>query len=848
MQSLSTRIVSISIIILVLFTHLGCRKMASQNPIDTFHDGQFPRQLENLRSQIREMTVREREAILARIAKDQSNENILKVAVIDSGVDIAHPDLQAQLDYRVENGRIVGAGFDLMGNAQSGTHVFVNPNLFAFASDGLKRGKIVGVHQAPLEFIKKMEDRLADLILTEMKKDPILMASRLNKINRRSIQFLQIAEMVESADDYLTEYEEYKENKTLITEDVFKIRPQSLENRKVIRLLESEWQPLLGEIEVDGFEFVTFVEHADRFIKIIKTAFETIEQEFQYTKRLERTVEFMKGGGEKIELDEAKAELESAFLYTQYGADAFDPLLKLKSYFSHIREYAHMPLGLALNSYANELEDKMNHLLNSKDLKKDERIIIKQGVEKISFYREMAKTIDALEKDPVAYQKFRSDLRKYVHRTQHPFLLSDSNENSHGTHVAATIARQNPNIRIVPIRVTTSSVVASRDRFESVLNQLIADFDQWLTVPIVKELISEIKKEYTGIQVSENTMKRAFKTYFKANELDAMFITEVLKAIEVVGSQNIKLANVSLGTSFKKNHETKKRIDSFVVDLIAEFVRYRMGEVILEKAPHSLFLIATGNDNAWFDGVTRSAFPVGIKSMRFQKISDEKGMLQTPNNKTQNVLGVASVNPTGSLTAFTNFSIQKDFPQIFSTGEEIMAAVPVKDIKAVTNKISQNTIRLFVADTLANTKKLSEQLKKQEKYDSVRITEEGIKGKVLVNSDVALAQMLHFSSPITRQAMSGTSMATPTITGKMADLIITRAISTHQPLKTHFDSHALSPGVLVQDLMSRAQPGPYSKYMVVDVKTLVTDIKKWSVSQGQVATEKAVKCLKVITK
>jgi hypothetical protein len=144
----------------LLFLSTGCRKMASQNPADSFEDGRFPRQLENLRSQIRELTVREREEILKRLELDKNNPQIIKVAVIDSGVNIAHPDLQAQLDYRVVDGRIVGAGFDVMGRAASGTHVYVDPTIFAFVSEGVRKGKIYGTNQSPLDFLKKKENSL----------------------------------------------------------------------------------------------------------------------------------------------------------------------------------------------------------------------------------------------------------------------------------------------------------------------------------------------------------------------------------------------------------------------------------------------------------------------------------------------------------------------------------------------------------------------------------------------------------------------------------------------------------------------------------------------------------------
>ncbi len=66
----------------LFFLLAGCKQMVSQNPEDSFTSGKFPRALESIRSQVREIPLAEREKILARMEADQQNPNILKVAVI----------------------------------------------------------------------------------------------------------------------------------------------------------------------------------------------------------------------------------------------------------------------------------------------------------------------------------------------------------------------------------------------------------------------------------------------------------------------------------------------------------------------------------------------------------------------------------------------------------------------------------------------------------------------------------------------------------------------------------------------------------------------------------------------
>lgn len=593
----------------------ACDPLISQNPKDTFWAKKFPKQLEWIRSQMREIPSAKQEKIVERVQRDAQRTDLLKVAVIDSGVDIAHTDLLNQIDYKIENNRIVGAGHDIMGEGRFGSHVLVDPLLFAFGAEGLRDGRIFNPPESPLKILEQMNNRFRDVIMTGIKEDPTLKGSLFSKLTRDSFTLMGFEYLRQNPEESLTSYEEHKTKGDLISATT-----QATGQGKVrIQDLQNKWTFMTEDQHPEALRDMERLEHGDRFIKLIMKAYETIDTEMDFTKNLKTMVAFKNTLERKSDLtednDRFPDDLKKATEFVVLGADIYDPIRSLERIFKEHDQYKDLPFADAFRKFHKTSSDKIAALLLKPDLAKEHRKTLHKNKVQMELLGNLVENLISLEKDPVAYNKMRSDLRRFVYRTKHPYIAKESNENIHGTHVSGVIAKQHPNIRIVPIRVTTQTVVVSKERQKEVIDKLLADFDGFMKSPYFEPLKTEISREYSGLKISNDSIISGVKKYLNRNSLNAVFIQDVVNAVEAAGKDQVKLANVSLGTTFEKNHSLDQKKASMIEDVFSEFARYKIGQTIQSKAPGTLFMIATGNDGGWIDGISKSAFPVGITSL-----------------------------------------------------------------------------------------------------------------------------------------------------------------------------------------------------------------------------------------
>lgn len=781
-------------------------------------------QLEWIRSQVREFTTAERQAIVERQKKDASRTDLLRVGVIDSGVDIAHKDLQNQIDYRIVDGRLAGAGVDVMGGGPSGTHVLVDPTIFAFGAKEIKDGLIVDPAESPLQLLKQANDIFVEHFYNAIHTDPELKESLFAKIPKKSISLAGALEITEytSLDQQIESADPKK-----ATND-----PKMLEAMKIMDFSTSP-----GSYAPNIMDYASGLEHGKRFLETVKSSMEFLDAETGFNKNFDNLMTYMKGKSEGMPVGrrETIQVLKRPLDMVLWGIDAFDPFWKLEQTMNSTERFRGKSATEVAEIIIAEYKAQYEELLKNPDFSAKDRKTIHQAIKNQESIRSAAKALDDLKKDPAAYEKMRSNLRRYVIRTQHPYLSQESNTNSHATHVSGVIAHQNEKVRIVPIRVTTSSVALSKVRQDLLTEQFLNDFREWLKLPIVAELINVISKEYSGLKMNPARAESMLKAYLKSPKgtLDAVFISDVLKAVEAAGQQQLKLANVSLGTTFQKDHTLAKKAESMVNDLFSEFVRYKIGETMNTKAPGTLFVVATGNDGGWLDGVTKTGFPVGITSSRFLDIAKAKGLKDTPNNSVKNILAVGSVNVNGTLTAFTNILIDPKVPQIFSTGEEIYSSVPAKDSSKATELVGKEFAgileveRLDKPDFSAAPKKREDFSKKQER------------GDIFLNIKDAMAMKVHLEAPLGRENMSGTSMATPTVTGILANFLVQKMAKEHISSKDAYLHPSMMPEQVVKDVMAMAKVSPHSS--VVTIKMLVEGIKKWGTAKEATMQKQAVK-------
>jgi subtilisin family serine protease len=809
----------------------SCKTGPSQDPRDTFWNGKFPRQLEWMRSQVRELSQKERDAIVIRQEKDARRTDLLRVGVIDSGVDIAHKDLQSQIDYRIVDGRVAGAGIDVMGGGPSGTHVMVDPTLFAFGAKEIKNGLIVEPAESPLQLIKQANDIFVDHFYEAIHTDPELKESLFAQLPKESLSLRGALEITRylTIDALLVEVDKSKP----FTE-------QELKDNKIFDFYTgpNRFAPRM----LDNAERV---EHGKRLYEVLKSSMEFTDQKTGFNKNFENLMAYLKvqqaGAILPVDRGSTMKAMDSAFSMVIWGADGFDPLTQLERQIKSSGRWDNKtPVEVAETIIA-ENKPRYEALLKDPSLTKKDKENIRQAIRNIDNLKAVAQNLMDMQKDPEAYKKMKSDLRRYVIRTQHPYLSSESNGNIHATHVSGVIAHQNPDIRIVPIRVTTSPVALSPARQKLLVEHYIADFRAWLQLPIVQELMNVISAEYSGMKMTPKRAENILKDYLNTpkGSLDAVFIDDVLKAVEAAGAQKLKLANVSLGTTFQKDHSLDKKHESMVNDLYSEFVRYKIGQTMNEKAPGTLFVVATGNDGGWLDGVTKAGFPVGVTSTRFLEISKRKGLADSPNNSVKNLLAVGSVNVNGTLTAFTNILIDPKVPQIFSTGEEIYSSVPAKNTGTSANLVGKGFEGVAEAQSLVNKSyekenvDIREQLRKQGQSLEV--------GNIIESMKNSMAIKLHLEAPLGRQNLSGTSMATPTVTGILANYLVEKMQKEHISSKDVYLHPSMMPEQVVKDVMAMAKVSPNSS--VVTIRMLTEGIKKWGTAKEATAQAKEAKAI-----
>jgi subtilisin family serine protease len=801
----------------------GCRDTMSQDPADNFVSKKFPRQLEWIRSQIREFTQSERDKIVVRVQEDAKRTDLLKIAVIDSGVDIAHKDLQSQIDYRLVDGKLASAGIDIMGGGASGTHILVNPTLFAFGAKTIKNGLIDGPVESPLLLIKQTNEAFQEIVHNAIQNDADLKGTVFAQVPKESFSIgAGYGLGFDSFEEKLKKYEE------TATKNVF-LTPDEMTEKDVT---DFRLTPDAHDIAV--YLNAPFIKHGDRFIKIIRDSLVILDQKTDFRRNITNLNTFMKAKNDSASINEAVTAIREGLNLSLWGIDAYDPQFRLELMFSKDKKYRGLSLTQAADLFVNEGLLAYEEYEKSPDLTEEKKKMIVKAKKELANVKLAARNLQDLQKNSDEYRKMRSDLRRHVYRTLHPYILPEGNTNSHGTHVSGVIAKQDPRIRIVPVRVTTMSVAVSDARKNELRKRFISDFAAWSQLPIVMELKKEVLSEYSNLRISDAAILRHLEDYLKKNTLNIVFIDDVLKAVEAAGKNQIKLANVSLGTTFQKDHSLKQKAQSYVSDLFAEFARYRIGQTMGEKAPGTLFMIATGNDGGWVDGVSKTGFPVGITSARLLKVAKQMNLPDAPNNAIRNVLAVGSINPNGTLTPFTNILIDPKIPQIFSTGEEVNSSVPAKDLEKPTKLVEvkfsniTNTIINLRTDLMAISDPESD--KKMERLGSDL--------NFLDNMKLATSLVIHMNEPDGRTRMSGTSMATPTVTGILGKLVLEKMTAENISSKDLYMDPRVMPEAIIKDAFSLAKLSPHSS--TITIKMLADGIKEWEKSKAEIKQEKMV--------
>lgn len=827
----------------------------SQKAEDIFADGKLPTILAEAANPRLPLKLQER--ILQRVIRQKINPKpLLKIAVIDNGIDYLHPSIYDQLDFQIEGNKIVGAGFDVMGDNNWPHHNIINASLFAFGSKEIdKNAKIVAPVTDPIKLLDEHNKAFITLLMERISVEPNLKDSLFSKINLNNLSILGIYGMLETRmfPFKQKQYNEMEEERFLWNKDVTQhpkyqeslIEYPEIYGKKIRNILDLPWQMDL-EIGMPHFnaypDYSTLdnIEGAADFYRIIKELYAEYNDKYHFAADFERYFEFRynrsaKRDSPKEYKKDLLRDLHKIWHKAKFNHTAADPFTELG-----IDIKNQLPLADVLRLEANDLtyDEKvslllghftdwfettkkiLNYRIKSKATTEDNKYVYRESLKKVNDVKarfiqlvQSRDLTDFFKPNVISYLDDSTSYTNYSKKVNNPYLDSSSASTSHGSHVATTIMAQNKNIQIVPIRVITAGKLNSKYFNKIILGEFLNDFRQWMEKPlIVASILNDetmrkivdpderlLASNSDHVTIVRKKVMSLIKDYLTGNlskhQMDIEFFSEIKDAIKIVGEQKIKIANISLGTSFKDvptrlNPENIGQLSKDMVKyLYYEFFKYSVAEEIEKSASKTIFFVASGNDGDWINGRAKSALPTDLSSS-FLKQAELSLKTIAPNNRIKNIVSVGSVGPDHFLSGFSNLPIS-DIPVTLAPGEAINAAIKLTDTQGAKQNYARefgseiDSIRISIYDD-REIKMVKEMglvdlnLPEDKLERAVEIVLD--KFDFAANSFLSKAQgMLKLDYCIHDQRCSaklhGTSMATPNSSGVTGDLVINKMIA-----------------------------------------------------------------------
>lgn len=836
-------------------------KVENQKSDEIFYDSVLPRILFRIANQIHELVSLEDQIIKNPVV---CSPDCLDVAVIDSGVDIAHPDLYSKIRFDIDGGKIVGAGFDFLGNDSFASANLIDPTLFAFGAETINGGRIKNPPLNPLDLIVKYNESFMNALEAEIQSTASLKGTLFDNLKAQQTSLYELHRIANNKEAYLKEYEQNKKTKGVLRRGqlAYLQNNTSIMDPALYYLLETNpWRTFIPTkgAELEGF---------DVLIQLTEKVLKSFPDSTFYYRDLQSLMDYLEGRnfdesttslnrvGESLDLLGKALEKK---LYAHLHQDSIYNLVYLTEV-AHLQgvqikgqSYNFLPsekpkvLAEALEESFKLYGELLKHISEMSNLTLSEKI---NATEKLKVYTKFQKISQWVGKDRRLVQvpnysgyqpHFDSHLyRKRFVRTSHPFVSEKSAEQSHGSHVAGIINSQSENLRIVPVRVSTESLQLPKDIRNQYVNKFKMGFGDWLKDPLIfRALGSKLSKWYPHwnfLDTSESNRARvsgeiiqllndSISLSVDQGLLDHVFIEEIVKAVRYVGAQKIKVANISLGTSFERPvpqlgpENPLSNLKNFFQFLKFEYFKYKIGQEIRASALQTVFVVAAGNESTWVDGQSRSALPVDISSpflMPFER--PDRGEV-APNNGLKNIIAVGSLNSDDQLSNFTNIFLGKHVPFVFARGEMILSAIKSTDMSGIQQALdiwqpsldgvvvlSPKDLRLrpFLTDLW---KKMSGS-NQAPSHDQLEYMTQFMSYKMLLVLSHSAFFRNHLAVKFSehRARLSGTSMASPMVAGALGKMILEKKERLSLSGENIYEHPQFKAEDLVKELLTKTEP------------------------------------------
>ncbi len=836
------------------FLALSSCRVANQKPTDIFADRtDLPKSLDTLANP--KPTHAPGAGLPSRVS----------VAVIDNGVDYTHPDLVRQIRF---DAGMKGAGLDVMGDDRWPHPNLIDASLFSFGARGVQDGLIRGAPEHPLNLILKANEDFLRTFLPIHRADTRLANTLFRRINESNFSLFMATNFLRYWD--ADEYADLKKLGRLITEGSPPSPEASLETQyNWRRLAELPWT---GDL---SYEFRT-VEGAEFFAENIEKAYKGFDAATGYSAKLEPMRAFYKARNSAHENRDLESSLSSAFnavtnRYPRYSPEVqlsetlcgiyspdlyrriVDPQTNATVKFDLVRKGFDEQIrifGEFLDVYEKLHADQPDDVAGVRDTRIAMGFLPKYFANVVSPAERTLFFCDSKEPRRQPDPK----IVRFAKERGHPFFDRASAEEVHGTHVAGIIARQSPKNQIVPIRIITASSESIPLRDKQVRAELEKGFSEWIDAYPSALLAAQKRLGVSGRGAVLAKFREYLNEFWGRHRLDFYFFNEMMESIRYVGAQRIKLANMSLGTTFEQEVDSpnpptaRERLNTDGTFVVYEYFKTRVAQEVRSNAPHTLFVIASGNDAKWVDGRTRSALPCDLTSSYLAQFEQDAGAKKVVNNDGfRNVLCVGSMNSRDELSSFMNLPVTET-PFVLSYGEAILA--PVKQTScgfAETSLQKENGMGstfsiatpIFDFEGFENGKydaflKKNGFLSGRERPSELKKTRSWFNETYLSMIRGALQSTMRaeyyrrcFENPVSpKDHLSGTSMATPAVAGYIGRILSTYLRLAKIEEEQAYDDPRFSPENIIKHLQDKS-PAFGGSSIIKDVRK-VSDIRSWS--------------------
>lgn len=796
------------LIILPATMAMRCQ-IQNQNPSLLFLSGEMPRPL--------------REAANPMPLSSESWGR-LDVAVIDNGVDYTHPIFRNHVSVETNRrGEVVGVGRDFVGGDDFAHPVLINADTFAFGAKIVK-GKIDAPLDDPLGRLEELNNIFMERLERAIASEESLKGTLFHRISKENMTILGAYVMVKSKFFSQDRYETFQEIGNSFDES--SPAPEVTDYysyTSYVRNVKLPWT-MSPEVGLPYFglgthyfenDFHTFT-GAPEFIRLLSGVYEQFNQEYQFDIMVTPYIEFHRTFKDRREGfrslgrwqdSDIVFNLQTAFykykqgydqgkfLFVQSSAGDFCSILSESQLLSlqdnsKPLEQRFAEIDDIVREHLASLKEVDEALLSSEVAVEEKRAIRKRLKNYDMLYAQVRASISNLGDEAFLcgnldiFRNYNKETSSYLNKFRGPYR-DGANQPSHGTHSAGVIIQQEPDVNILPVRVAVGLTEINEYDRNRLTIRAQKRFFMWLQNPsILNGVVALINENFKGhitesLDAKEQHRKvvellsKPMAEHIRKHVERYQFAEDITNAIAYVGSKRIKLANISLTSSFEA---PVTNVEDQAVDITAlyeylsfEFFKFSVAEAIDKEAKYTLFVLASGDSGNWVDGESRSSLPCDLSLPYFKKFR-EPGY-EFPNEKLNQVLCVGSKNSAGDLSHFTNLPLTVT-PFVLANGEAVTSAVTSGECRGqseawmVENREWPNFLRL----NLYGEQELQAAIEKVTGRDSDYYE----RSRNLYDSLFKYSAAAQCMQPTRIESMSdqGTGKASPLVTARLASIIL----------------------------------------------------------------------------